>query len=73
MHVDLALVAESPSETQLGKVYTRNESCKPFGKGVDRRYSLLFTPTPAIRFFIQSAENEKIFIHSALVFRGVKC
>lgn len=34
---------------------------------------LLFTPTPAIRFFIQSAENEKIFIHSALVFRGVKC
>ena len=34
---------------------------------------LLFTPTPAIRFFIQSAENEKIFIHSALVFWGVKC
>ena len=35
--------------------------------------TLLFTPTPAIRFFIQSAENEKNFIHSALVFWEAKC
>lgn len=42
MHVDLALVDESLSETQLGKVYTRNISCKAFGKGVDRRYSIPF-------------------------------